>query len=95
MKTIYIDCRGVTSTAEVWRRYAEAAQPEGADVFGRNLDAFWDAIEGGGPGWPGEARLAFTNSSDLAHLRLSDGSSFLDGLRTIASQASQTRVDLY
>lgn len=94
MKTIYIDCRGVTSTGELWGRYLDAAQPEGGDAFGRNLDAFWDAIEGCGPGWPGKARLVFTNSRDLAPLRLQDGSSFLDGLRSIARDASQTRFDL-
>lgn len=94
MKTIYIDCRGVTSAGELWGRYVDAAQPEGGDAFGRNLDAFWDAIEHGGPGWPGEARLVFTNSRDLAPLRLQGGSSFLDALRNIADEASQTRVEL-
>jgi ribonuclease inhibitor len=94
MKTIYIDCQGVTSAQEVWRRYLEAAQPEGSDTFGCNLDAFWDAIEGGGPGWPGDVELVFINTRDLAPLQLSHGASFLEGLQSLASKASRTRVHL-
>lgn len=94
MRTIYIDCLGVRSADEVWRRYLDAARPEGAKIFGCNLDAFWDAIEGGGPGWPGEVKLVFTNTSDLAPLRLPKGGSFLKGLRRIAREAYLMKVEL-
>jgi RNAse (barnase) inhibitor barstar len=94
MQTIVIDCDGAKSAAEVWQRYIDAAKPEGASLFGRNLDAFWDAIEHGGPGWPGEAKLVFRNSSRLATLEVGSGSSLLDGLRRIANEATQTRIEL-
>jgi hypothetical protein len=94
MRTIYIDCAGVTSPSELWQRYIDAAEPEGAAFFGRNLDAFWDAVERGGPGWPGPAKLVFTKSAELTDLRLADGSSLLDRLRQLASDATQTQIEL-
>jgi hypothetical protein len=94
MRTIYIDCRGVRSAEELWRRYIEAAKPDGAHLFGRNLDAFRDAIYGGGPGWPGNARLVFTNTIDLEFLTLPDGRSFLDGLKQIARDATHIKVEI-
>jgi RNAse (barnase) inhibitor barstar len=94
MRTIYIDCAGVKSASELWQRYIDAAQPEESDHFGRNLDAFWDAIERGGPGRPGEAKLVFTRTADLASVQLANGGSFLEGLWRIARDATQTRVEL-
>ena len=94
MRTIYIDCADVTSDSELWQRYLDAAQPEGADRFGRNLDAFWDAIERGGPGWPGAANLVFTQTADLAPVQLANGDSLLAGLQQIAREATQTRIKL-
>ncbi|NRP18923.1 hypothetical protein LPJGGPFB_02170 [Ensifer adhaerens] len=60
-------------------------------MFGRNLDAFWDAIEGGGPGWPGEVTLIFSHSDQLSKLRTPDGS-FLDALKKIANDATEISV---
>lgn len=94
MKTINIDCAGVRSPDELWGRYLDAARPAGGEHFGRNLDAFWDAIEGGGPGWPGQVVLAFQHTEALSDLRTSAGTSFLDGLRQIAEQATRIRVQL-
>lgn len=94
MKTINIDCAGVSSTDEFWRRYLDATRPDGGEHFGRNLDAFWDAIEGGGPGWPGEVVLAFQHTESLSALRTSAGGSFLDGLRQVAEHATRIRVQI-
>jgi len=94
MRTIVIDCDGAKSAADVWQRYIDAAKPDGAGLFGRNLDAFWDAIEHGGPGWPGEAKLVFRDSSRLATLEVGSGSSLLEGLRRIANEATQMRIEL-
>jgi RNAse (barnase) inhibitor barstar len=89
MREVVIDCFGIGSTEEFWQRYVDAARPEGASVFGRNLDAFWDAIEGGGPGWPGEVTLVFMHSDQLRDLRTSNNNaSFLDALKTIADEAT-------
>lgn len=94
MRTIHIDCTGVTSPGAFWQRYLDAIAPAQAESFGRNLDAFWDAVEAGGPGWPGEARLVFTHSDALRPLQCEDGTSFLDALRRIADEATATRIEL-
>lgn len=89
MKEVIVDCSDLTSLDEFWQRYVDAAKPEGASLFGRNLDAFWDAVEGGGPGWPGEVTLIFTHSEHLERLSppIAD-SSFLESLKSLAQQAS-------
>jgi ribonuclease inhibitor len=95
MREIIIDCTGVASADELWQRYLNAAKPENASMFGRNLDAFWDAVEGGGPGWPGEVNLTFKHSDQLSPLRTRGGNgSFLDELRRIASDVSALRITL-
>jgi ribonuclease inhibitor len=60
-----IDCRGVADEAGFWQRYVDAARPEGARFFGRNLDAFRDALQGG-PGWPDASALHFIHTRMLA-----------------------------
>lgn len=93
MQEVVIDCSGIGSTEEFWQRYLDAAKPEGAALFGRNLDAFWDAIEGGGPGWPGEVSLVFRHSAQLSALRTRGGdASFLNALKTIAGEATAVTV---
>jgi hypothetical protein len=93
MRDVYIDCSGVSSTDEFWQCYLDAVKPEGAAMFGRNLDAFWDAVEGGGPGWPGDVTLVFTHSNHLSELRTQCGSeSFLNALKLLADQTSNRRV---
>ena len=86
MQTVVIDCAGVQSADEFWQRYLTAVQPEGAAIFGRNLDAFWDAVEAGGPGQP-NAKLVFKNTSGLE-------ANFLNALRRIASDATHTEIEL-
>jgi RNAse (barnase) inhibitor barstar len=89
MREVVIDCSGIGSTEEFWQRYLDAAKPEDASIFGRNLDAFWDAIESGGPGSPGEVTLVFIHSDALQNLRTSNSNaSLLDALKAIAYEAS-------
>jgi ribonuclease inhibitor len=82
MRTIEIDCASIRSEAEFWQCYIDVVQPHGGDIFGRNLDAFHDALSGG-PGFPGEVRLLFTYTSRLQTLR---NGRFLSALREIASE---------
>lgn len=88
--TKVIDCAGVRNEAEFWQRYLDAADPPGRDVFGKNLDAFWDAIESGGPGFPGNVRLIFAKSADLAQL---NNGKFLRSLKTIGREASGVELN--
>jgi ribonuclease inhibitor len=89
-RTIVVDCDGVLSEAEFWSRYEAAAGPR-EPGFGRNLDAFWDAAEGDGPGSAGEVDLRIVNCSAVAGL--GDGQ-FLEALRRIASETRRIRVTL-
>lgn len=94
MRTIIVDCSEAKSETEFWQRYVDAAQPNAANLFGRNLDAFWDAIEGGGPGWPGKVRLVFRHSNELAAVDSRREVSLLEGLRRIANEATFMEIRL-
>ncbi len=89
-RRIVIDCAGLGSEEEFWRKYLAVAKPEYAESFGCNLDAFWDAVDGGGPGWPGEnCELRFVNTAPLEAWR--DGY-FLRAIREIARDAKHVRI---
>jgi ribonuclease inhibitor len=95
MKRVFIDCAGVKNGRDLWQRYVQAAQPEGAGMFGRNLDAFWDAISAGGPGWPGEdVELIFSNSAALAKLTSGSGQSYLKHFQDFAREQHVTPIIL-
>jgi ribonuclease inhibitor len=87
---IVIDAAGVSDEGEFWERYVLAAQPEGEGFFGHNLDAFWDAVEGGGPGYPGKVDLHFVNMSALH--ALPNGKVFMKAFAEIASEAKFTKI---
>jgi ribonuclease inhibitor len=81
----------VGTVNEFWQRYVDVTRPREADSFGRNLDAFWDALAGG-PGCPGKCELVFRNSEGLASLTTNAGASFLQALREIATAPNKVRV---
>ena len=89
MDTFTIDCDKVSSETEFWRTYLAVVKPDGAVFFGSNLAAFRDAITGGGPGWPGECHLQFTNTESL--MRINAGT-FFQGLLSVAADASLVRI---
>ena len=91
MQKFIIDCSAITTEGEFWDKYLEATRPEGAEYFGRNLSAFDDAITAGGPGWPGECEIHFTNTSRIQRFR--DGE-FYTGMERIAKASSSARVFL-
>lgn len=86
---ITIDCSNVGSEEEFWRLYLDSVDAQDSHLFGRNLHAFWDALDGGGPGWPGDVDLHFTNAKSLAPLL---GGTFLTILKRQASNLSSARV---
>jgi ribonuclease inhibitor len=91
METIVIDCRDVRDEAGFWQCYVETVRPEGAHFFGRNLNAFWDAVSAGGPGWPGDVALLFVNAEALSPI---DSGNFLRHLQEIAHQSQRVRIVL-
>lgn len=72
MKEYVIDCSKIDSEQEFWNAYLNVVKPEGTEYFGRNLDAFWDALSAGGPGWPGNdngCKIRFINTETIKMLR--------------------------
>ncbi len=79
-EAVTIDCEGITSTYEFWRRYVKGADVYSPHIFGRNFialrDAFW-----GGPGMPRYREIRFKNSQALAPFE-----NFLGALQTLAQE---------
>lgn len=46
----------------------KSAEPDSSGYFGRNLDVFWDSLNGD-PGWPAECELQYINSEHLQAFR--------------------------
>jgi RNAse (barnase) inhibitor barstar len=90
MSTYTIDCSQLQDEGAFWHAYLAATNPEGTGHFGRNLDAFWDALHGG-PGWPGECTLHFINTATIKRFR--DGR-FYDTLQDIARDSRTVEVKL-
>ena len=89
-----IDGAGVRSVAEFWQLYLDRTKPDAPADFGRNLDALWDAIEGGGPGCPVEFdRLHFRNLAGVIEAD-PQGLAWFEGLQKIASDATRIRITL-
>ncbi len=61
-----LDCRLIQTKDDFWNEYLKVVDTEGAEYFGRNLDALWDALSAGGPGFPKNlSELKLTNSNVL------------------------------
>lgn len=91
MKKFVIDCSTVTREMELWEKYVEVTEPEGLEFFGYGLDSFNDAITGGGPGFPGECEIYFTNTARIQRFR--DGA-FYKSLERIANESTSARIFL-
>ncbi|WP_208108777.1 barstar family protein, partial [Cognatilysobacter terrigena] len=87
MRRLIVDCSDVSTADHFWEKYLAVANPRGPG-FGRNLDAFNDALAGG-PGYPGPCQLELVNSAHLACIR---GGSFLAALRDVAAERSLRAV---
>lgn len=79
---LIIDCRTVKSRDGFWAAYVAVIPQDSARDFGRNLDALWDALDGGGPGWPGERTVRLQH---FAALRRIDRQ-LASGLEAIAAE---------
>ena len=64
-----IDCRAVACISDFWALYLLEVEPEG-ESFGKNVDALWDALSAGGPGYPSKAKvLRLVNTDALKTLQ--------------------------
>jgi ribonuclease inhibitor len=94
MTRLIVDCREIVSIEEFWDLYVSSIGAENALFFGRNLDALWDALEGGGPGCPpSTTHLIFRNVGELRNLKQRSGKSFLDELYELAGHVSRIKVE--
>lgn len=91
MRKFTVDCLEVKSSKDLWRKYIEVTGPDGVENFGYNLDAFNDAITGGGPGWPGECEIYFTNTWSIQKLC---GETFYLELQRIAKESRTVRIHI-
>lgn len=85
MRVLTIDCSEMRSEQQFWSAYLAAAGSDSEGYFGANLDAFWDALNGG-PGWPGECEIRFIKTDPLRLWR--------DGLfyKALAEIAAESKV---
>jgi Barstar (barnase inhibitor) len=91
MATYTLDGSRIESEAQFWQEYIGVVQPDGADVFGQNLNAFNDALWGG-PGWPGEDfTLRILHSEQLANTL---GADFMTALKEICADKARAGLEL-
>jgi hypothetical protein len=89
--TFRIDGNRITSRETFWDEYLAVVQPEGAEFFGRNLDALNDGLWGG-PGWPGDDFvLEILNS---AALKDQLGAEFLKKLGDVFAHSHSAKLVL-
>jgi ribonuclease inhibitor len=84
MKLYVIDCYSIKSEAEFWAEYLSIVKPQGAEYFGRNLDAFWDALSAGGPGFPNHEEKCEIRFINTQHVKLFRNGEFYNKLQEIA-----------
>lgn len=91
MRDIIIYCAGVRSEHEFWDLYIQNIAPESAQYFGKNLDALWDALSAGGPGFPGEgiSSVKLISTASLKSLR---SGTFYSGLQSISQELAAEEV---
>lgn len=66
--TITLDGAELSTFDDFWRTYRHQIDPDSARFMGKNLDAWYDATHGGGPGYPGECILHLKNCAKLEAL---------------------------
>ncbi|WP_367154894.1 barstar family protein [Methylomonas sp. HYX-M1] len=83
MTKYIIDCKDIQSKVDFWNLYLEVVDPDGAEYFGKNLDALWDALHAGGPGFPGEEECTIKVINTATLKQIEDGI-FYDHLKQIS-----------
>lgn len=95
MQPVYeIDCTGIKSPNELWQRYLDIVPVLDPESFGYTLDSFWDGVQWGGPGWPGECELVFRNVEALSGLRTLGGKPFLEAFRQLVADTDRVKIRL-
>lgn len=62
---IFISGNSCEKKADFWNSYASQIPADSSQYFGKNLNAFNDAITGGGPGFPGDCIIEIVGTKKL------------------------------
>lgn len=65
---IFIDGNTCERKIDFWDSYASQIPKDSAMYFGKNLDAFNDALTAGGPGFPGDCLIKIIGVNKLRGL---------------------------
>jgi RNAse (barnase) inhibitor barstar len=65
---IFINGEFCTSKKDFWNKYVAEIDTESGKYFGKNLDAFNDAITAGGPGFPGYCIIEIIGTKKLENI---------------------------
>ena len=79
-RKIFINGNFLTSKQDFWDKYVEEIDFESGKNFGKNLDAFNDAITSEGPDFPGECIIEIIGTKKMKVLFGEDDFQFIIGL---------------
>jgi len=67
-RRIILDGYSYKTKSEFWDDYTDQIPIDSVKCFGKNLDAFSDAITGGGPGFPGNCSIEIIGIKKLTEI---------------------------
>jgi len=79
-RKIFINGEFCQSKDDFWNKYVAEIDSESAKYFGKNLDAFNDAITGAGPGFPGDCIIEIVGTEKLEKIFGKEDFDFIIGL---------------
>jgi hypothetical protein len=85
-----VDCIDVQEENDFWEKYLSVTQPQGVEFFGKNLDAFFDALNGG-PGYPGNCVIYFINTTSIKDI---NSGHFYSALQEISQNSNSVTVHI-
>lgn len=77
---IFIDGEFCASKKDFWNKYVAEIDTESGKYFGKNIDAFNDAITAGGPGFPGDCIIEIIGTKKLENIFGKEDFDFIIGL---------------
>ncbi|WP_430817555.1 barstar family protein [Carboxylicivirga sp. RSCT41] len=79
-RRIFINGDVCITKEDFWNKYVADIDSESAKYFGKNLDAFNDAITAGGPGFPGDCIIEIIGTKRLENIFGKEDFEFIIGL---------------
>jgi RNAse (barnase) inhibitor barstar len=76
-RKIFINGDFCETQSDFWYKYSSQIPNDSAEYFGRNLDAFNDAITSGGPGYPGDSIIEIIGTQKLTRIFGQDNFDFI------------------